>query len=252
MNGGVIMSAVILAVVAFVEEALPRLLRAGRSGRRASERRWRETSGEARRSRTTASRPAEALPAGPSVSADVPVIRATPPATEAKAPGREAEPDETSDDRKNGDRLWTEAQGVPHGRVPDFRKDGDYLRLVVKAAQLGQTEAMVKLSEYAERRGKTVEAFYWMQRAELSGTKGVGQRLRKLRAMWLSLGCPGEHRNVTDGFTAEQGSFARAVLHISRPLDAPQARKRLRELADGGCKEARLYLQSHFPDKTRR
>ena len=132
---------------------------------------------------------------------------------------------------------------MPHSFIPDMRTDGDYLSKVYDAAKLGHLEAMVKLGDYACRRGTVVEAYYWTALAELKGAKGLDAALRRMRALWLSKRCPPERGNFHDGFSEVQGSFARALLRIRSAVDSPLARVRMRELAEQGCEEARLFLQ---------
>ena len=131
---------------------------------------------------------------------------------------------------------------MKHNFIPDPATDGDYLAKVYTAARLGHMEAMVKLGDYAYRRGAVVEAYYWTALAELRGAKGLAAALRKMKTRWLSKGCPAEHRNVYDGFSKMQGSFARALLRIRCAVDAPLARERMKKLAEHGCEEARLFL----------
>ena len=87
-------------------------------------------------------------------------------------------------------RLWEEARGMTHNFTPDWEKDREYLAKVYTAARLGHLEAMVKLGDYAYRRGAVVEAFYWTILAELKGATGLGVALREMRVRWLSEGCP--------------------------------------------------------------
>ena len=103
--------------------------------------------------------------------------------------------------------------------------------------------ASVKLGDYAYRRGMIVEAYYWTALAEMGGAKGVEVPLRRIRAIWLKRNCPVEWENVHDGFSELQGSFARALLRIRSAVDAPLGRARMKELAEQGCEEARLYLK---------
>ena len=83
---------------------------------------------------------------------------------------------------------------------------------------------------------------YWTTLAELKGATGLGAALREMKTRWLTEGCPEEYENAYDGFSEMQGSFARALLRIRCAVDAPLARERMRELAEHGCTEARLFL----------
>ena len=141
------------------------------------------------------------------------------------------------------DQLWVEARKMSHSFIPSPRKDGEYLAKVYGAAQLGHLEAMVKLGEYAFRRGALVEAYYWTALAELKGATGLAEVQRKIRSQWMAKGCPPQHRNAYEGFSEEQGSFARALLRIRCAIDAPHARARMKELAEQGCVEAQLYFR---------
>ena len=101
---------------------------------------------------------------------------------------------------------------------------------------------MVKLGDYAYRRKAFVEAFYWTFLAELNGATGLEDALCEMRTQWLSEGCPEEYENAYTDFTEEQGVFARAVLRLQCEVDPQYACARLRELADRGVEEARLFL----------
>ena len=150
---------------------------------------------------------------------------------------------------EDAEALWTKARAMPHGFIPDFQEDGEYLSLVLRAARLGHLEAMVKLGDYAYRRGTVVEAYYWTALAELKGAQGLDIALRDMRTRWLSEGCPPEYENAYEGFPETQGSFARALLRIRCAVDAPLARARMRELAEHGLAEARLFLDGKIIDK---
>ena len=149
------------------------------------------------------------------------------------------------DTKQDAQRLWEEARKIPHSYHPDWENDGEYLSKILGAARLGHLEAMVKLGDYAYRRGAVVEAYYWTARAELEGAEGLDAALREMRLRWLSGGCPKEHGNVHEGFSELQGSFARALLRIRCAVDAPFARARMKELAELGCEEAQRFLSRH-------
>ena len=155
--------------------------------------------------------------------------------------GQKVEAPETVD-TADAERLWEEARTIPHNFKPDWKKDREYLTKVYGAAKLGHLEAMVKVGDYAYRRGAVVEAYYWTALAELKGAEGLDETLRKLKARWISKGFPSQRSNVYDEFTERQGSFARALLRIRCAVDTPLARARMRELADLGCEEARLFM----------
>ena len=133
---------------------------------------------------------------------------------------------------------------MTHRFKPDWEKDREYLAKVYGAAKLGHLEAMVKLGEYAGRRGAVVEAFYWTLLAELKGATGLKVQLRELRSRWQALGCPQQYHNTYRDFTEEQGVFARAVLRLQCGVNPQYARARLKELADRGVEEARLFLET--------
>ena len=52
---------------------------------------------------------------------------------------------------EDAEELWSKARAMPHGFIPDFQTDGEYLDLLCRAAKLGHLEAMKKLGEYAAR-----------------------------------------------------------------------------------------------------
>ena len=144
--------------------------------------------------------------------------------------------------RSDADRLWEEAREMTHRFTPDWEKDQEYLSKIYAAARLGHLEAMTKLGEYAGRRGAVVEAFYWTLLAELKGATGLKVQLRELRSRWQALGCPGQYHNTYGDFTEEQGVFARAVLRLQCGVNPQYARARLKELAERGVEEARLFF----------
>ena len=141
-------------------------------------------------------------------------------------------------------RLWEEARGMAHPYNPDWENDREYLSKIHSAACLGHLEAMLKLGDYAFRRERIVEAYYWTLMANLRGETEVKTALEEMRKKWVQEGCPPEYENVREGFTEQQGVFARAVLRLRCGIDAAMARKRLAELEAAGCKEA-LLLKSH-------
>lgn len=143
------------------------------------------------------------------------------------------------------DRLWSEARAMSHNYVPDFELDADYLAKVCAAAKLGHWDAMLKLGDYADRRGMIVEAYYWKLLAKMKGASGQSETLRKLTARWQKDKCPLEPDNVHAGFSPLQGSLARSFLRIRCSVDKPRSLKRLRDLARRGSKEAKLFLSSH-------
>ena len=140
-------------------------------------------------------------------------------------------------------RMWDESRRMRHRFKPDWDEDWNYLSRVCGAARLGHLEAMVKLGDYAYRRGKIVEAYYWTALAELKGANGLDVALREMKTRWLSEGCPKEYENVYGWFSETQGSFARALLRIRCAVNAPLARERMKELAERGLAEAQLFLR---------
>ena len=149
------------------------------------------------------------------------------------------------EEHKIGDeaqQLWEAARAIPHPYNPDWENDREYLLKILDAAKKGHFKAMVKLGEYASRRGMVVEAYYWTALAELKGAKGLLSRLREIKLRWMRKGCPAEYENAHDAFTDDQGSFARALLRIRCAINAPLGRARMKELAEQGCDEARLFL----------
>ena len=164
--------------------------------------------------------------------------RATPQSVFAKVDAK----DDGRGTSEEARQLWEEARGMTHRFTPDWEKDQEYLSKIYTAARLGHLEAMTKLGEYAGRRGAVVEAFYWTLLAELKGAKGLKVQLRELRSRWQALGCPQQYHNTYMDFTEEQGVFARAVLRLQCGVDPQYARARLKELADRGVEEARLFL----------
>lgn len=132
---------------------------------------------------------------------------------------------------------------MPHNFIPDPATDSEYLAKVYEAAKLGSFDAMVKLSEYAGRRGAIVEAFYWLALADLKGAKGLNKALHALTMSWMAAGCPAQHDNVYAGFPECCGMFSRALLRLRSGVDAASAVERMRKLAEDGCEEAGLILK---------
>ena len=139
-------------------------------------------------------------------------------------------------------RLWEEARAIPHPYNPDWENDREYLLKILNVARLGHLEAMAKLGEYAFRRRRIVEAYYWTALAELKGAEGLESRLREIKVHWMRKRCPAELDNIHAEFTDEQGAFARALLRIRCAVNAPHGRARMRELSSLGLPEARLFL----------
>lgn len=148
-------------------------------------------------------------------------------------------PEDSSDD---AEAIWARAREMQHEFVPDEVSDGEYLRLVRKAAGLGHVLARAKLGDYAFRRGWIVEAYYWTLLARLNGSCDLDVALDEIRKVWVREGFPPEYENVRPDFSESQGVFARAVLRLKCGRDVTLARKRLQELADAKCHEAELYL----------
>ena len=144
--------------------------------------------------------------------------------------------------RAAADQLWAEARALPHGFIPDPKWDAEYMAKLCGAARLGLFDAMLKLGEYAFRRGAIVEAYYWMALADLKGAGGLEIPLRKMRTAWLAKGRPAQHENVYEGFTEQQGKFARTLLCLRSSINIDEVRARMQELAADGCEEAVLSL----------
>ena len=142
------------------------------------------------------------------------------------------------------DRLWEEARGMVHSRVPDFTSDWRYMSLLHKAAKLGHAAALSKIGDYAYRRGAFVEAFYWKWKAETNGWKCGNPSLDEIRMMCVAkkaLSMPG---GLSAGYGPEEDGFARAVLAILSGQDKENARAHLMALAERGVEEARLFLSA--------
>ena len=198
--------------------------------------------------------PVAETPSDETPAAEVPAVEA--PVDKTFEAGQQPKPQPTAPDlnpaveaavvsekaSEQAEALWNKARSLPHGFVPDEVKDGEYLALVREAAALGHVEAMAKLGDYAFRRGWIVEAFYWTVLAQMHGAEGLETALGEMRKTWTKEGNPPEYENVSPCFSEARGSFARAVLSIKCGRNVTRARRRLRELADMGCSEARLYL----------
>ncbi len=140
------------------------------------------------------------------------------------------------------EEAWNRAREMVHEFIPDVVADAEYLELVNRAAALGHTLAMVKLGDYAFRRGWIVEAYYWTLLAQLKGAPNLDAALTEIRTVWRREGYPPEYENVRPDFSEQQSVFARAVLRLKCGQNAAVAKKRLYELRDAACSEALLYL----------
>lgn len=141
------------------------------------------------------------------------------------------------------DRMWRAARKIAHNFVPDPKADSRYLSLVHGAAMSGHPEAQSKLGEYAMRRGRPVEAYYWMKLAQLNGMHGLEQRMRDCFTQWKRRGCPPEHKNVYEFFTERQGALGRALIRLDSGINVDQALARLRDMANEGEIVAVLMLR---------
>ena len=254
MSTGVIAAAWALAAFVLVETVLPQAF--------AALRKWRRAAGEKEPKReaiaphrTVAGAATGAVKGDPlgvapgeaaARSLEACACRGGRDSTGLSAPGRDSTDLSVSGrgGTTDANQLWDEAREMPHDFIPDPVKDGDYLAKVYAAAKLGHLEAMAKLGEYAFRRKALVEAYYWTALAELKGAKGLERTLRKIRSAWLAARCPAQHGNTHEGFSEQQGSFARALLRIRCAVNTPLARARMRELAEQGCAEAQLFLRN--------
>ena len=228
MNGGVIVAVCVVAALALAETLVPRLLCVLAH--------WRQERARAIRNASAGAK----APVGEVERVEtVGQVERIEEADEAA--GRSSS--QFADGGANAQMLWEEAREMPHNFIPDPDEDRDYLTRVHGAAKLGHLEAMVKLGDYAYRRGAVVEAFYWTLLAELKGATGLGAALREMRVRWMSEGCPEEYENTYVEFTEEQGVFARAVLRLQCGVDPQYARARLKELAERGVEDAMRFLK---------
>lgn len=251
MSGGVIAATCLIAVFVFIETILPRFLAALRHAHR-KDTAVREADAK------TVHKPTPSVPVqGPESTAAVrcplsSVRDGMPDAGHGdgeegqwitdKGQSPRALVDGRSEGQSAADRLWVEARALTHNFIPDPSTDADYLAKLHGAAKLGHLVAMAKLGDYAFRRNALVEAYYWTALANLKGATGLDEPLRQIETCWMSYGFPTEYENVYTYFSEEQGSFARALLRIRCAVDAPHARARMKELAERGLAEARLFL----------
>ena len=147
------------------------------------------------------------------------------------------------EDESEAMRMWREARSMEHDRIPSTDADNEYLRLVHGAAMAGLALAQAKLGEYAARRGKLVEAYYWTKLARINGNGAAAKLQRECRVKWLQRNCPPEHGNVHPFFTEQQGSVGRASLRLDCGFEKTAARQRLKELIAAGNEDAALFLK---------
>ncbi len=127
--------------------------------------------------------------------------------------------------------------------IPSFTTDWHYMKLVHRAAELGHTEAISALGDYAFQRGDVVEAFYWKQRVEMGGGRSRNPSLANIIETWTGVGCPDGSEEIGASLSEQQADFAHAVLCLKSRVDPLFGMMRLRELAEQGCEEARLFLR---------
>jgi len=140
-----------------------------------------------------------------------------------------------------------------HSVIPDFEKDAEYLDLVFSAAEGGHVPALVKLGDYAFRRGAFVEAYFWTKiarrRQELQGEQGsqglkeIDSKLLSIRRQWSVAEQPPEYENVYDNFPEERSRIGRAFLRIDSGILVSQMREFIRELAKKGNPDAALFVE---------
>ncbi len=104
---------------------------------------------------------------------------------------------------------------------------------------------LMEAKDRALRKGNVVEAYFWLLRAELAGATDVESELRKLRAKWIARGCPLEYENERFDFTREQGSFARAVLHLRSGKAYTHSCRKIGKLARKGLPEAKRFVERY-------
>ena len=143
------------------------------------------------------------------------------------------------------ERMWETARKMEHNFIPNTREDGRYLSLLHSAALAGHTKAQEKLGEYAFRRGKLVEAYYWFELAMLNGMTRLETKMRECRKRWSVRGCPPEYENVYELFTDRQSALGRAVLRLDSGVQLELAKTRLQDMANEGEVAAVLILQEH-------
>jgi len=174
------------------------------------------------------------------ISQPQPISQSQPPSSIVQLPTFTLHPS-SSTSPLTPEEAWEAARALPHNVVPDPVMERDYYALVVQAATGGHLEALLKLSDYARQRGANVEAYYWAAVAQKRGAKGLDGRLGEIRKQWLLAEADGEYENVYEFFPETSGTIARSLLRIACSIDAPYARKRLRELASFGDANAKLF-----------
>lgn len=100
------------------------------------------------------------------------------------------------------------------------------------------------LSEAAFVAGHFVEAYFWAFKAKMEGSQAMTRTMAKCCSAWMRNGRHSERENVTERFTANRGSFARAALRIQCGMDVQASRKRIKALAKDGLREAKQYLEN--------
>lgn len=117
-------------------------------------------------------------------------------------------------DTLSGEELYAQARAIPHQPIPDCEQDGEYLKLLVKSADLGYAWAASKLGEYAMRRNCMVEAYYWFSVAKKNGMRNLERTMLQIRSAWASDGFYCESENEYEYFSYERGSIGYALLCV--------------------------------------
>lgn len=184
-----------------------------------------------------------AIPAPRPATVAEKVVPAADAAPEAVEVVPAVQPEQTTGVSDAAEEAWKKARSIDHRYIPDPNADAEYLGLVNFAAREGYGEAMLKMAEYANRRGCRVEEYFWLSMAKMNGVNNIATSLKNCQRNWVALGCNPEYANEYSCFSSLDGSFARALLNLDTRINAPLARQRLKELAASGYDYARKFVK---------
>ena len=99
---------------------------------------------------------------------------------------------------------------------------------------------MNKLGEFAFVRRNFVEAFYWKLMLEMRHGKPSGLPAQGVCRFWQDVGCPAPTANEGGSFSENQSRLAMAVLDLWSGRHVHTPKETIRQMAEGGDKDALL------------
>ena len=124
-----------------------------------------------------------------------------------------------------------------------WRQDGHYYRVLHQAAHAGNLSSMDRLGELALVRKDFVEAFYWKLMVELHHGRPSGLPARGVCRAWQAAGCPESKTDAAGPFKENQAKLSMAVLDLWSGRHAQTPTETIRQMMEGGNKDALLYAR---------